>query len=294
VIQNKTGVRFIPDLNSYSLFQNKKFEKQAAQRAGLSTVPWISVNSLKEVNDFLKVHKRLILKTSTGGYDGHGNLFVDQETSASDIEKFLNRQDVLAEAFIDFKYEVAIVVARANEKTIHFPIAQTIQKNHICHFVIAPATLPAEVEDSIIKLAIKLVDSLNADGLFGIEFFVTHDHQVFYNESAPRPHNSAHFSIDACSYSQFEAIVNIALEKELQQPLLTTSVVGMLNLLGTHHGPAKLEPREEFEQFKNGHLCLYGKPWSRPGRKMGHFNLKGERASEILSQLQDLQIRYQL
>ncbi|MBY0517461.1 MAG: ATP-grasp domain-containing protein [Bacteriovoracaceae bacterium] len=293
-IQDQTGVCFVPDLNSYRLFQNKKLEKQVAQAAGLLTVPWRSVESLEDVQDFLNIHKSLVLKTASGGYDGHGNLFVDHQTSPQMIEKFLAKKDVLAEAFIHFKYEVAIVVARAAKKVIHFPIAQTIQKNHICHFVIAPASIPKELEEKIVQKATLLIESVNGVGLFGIEFFVTQENQVFYNETAPRPHNSAHFTIDACSISQFEAIIDLAFENDLKAPTLTSPVVGMLNLLGTHHGPAKLEPKEDFDQFKNGQLCLYGKPWSRPGRKMGHFNLKGEVASEVLSQLSDLQLRYQL
>ena len=89
-------------------------------------------------------------------------------------------------------------------------------------------------------------------------------------------------------------LIHLALGEELPEPQLVSPVVGMLNLLGTRHGTPVLEPAEEFQALSEGKVCLYGKPWSRPGRKMGHFNLRGTNSSEVLAQLTELQQRYQL
>jgi phosphoribosylaminoimidazole carboxylase (NCAIR synthetase) len=89
-------------------------------------------------------------------------------------------------------------------------------------------------------------------------------------------------------------IISLALGETLTPPQLLSPVIGMLNLLGTNHGNPRLEPEEDFLSLKEGNLCLYGKPWSRPGRKMGHFNLRGDNAPAVLAQLQELQQRYQL
>jgi 5-(carboxyamino)imidazole ribonucleotide synthase len=289
-----TSVRFLPGLKAYGLFQNKAREKEHATSLGIPLAPWTRVKTLKNVRTWQQEHTRLVLKTCEGGYDGYGNLVVDKNTPDKEIERFLKQGDVLAEAFLDFTHELAIVVAKQDAKIVAFPVAETIQSRQICHYVLAPARLPEATLEKVRSYATALVEAAGDDGLFGVEFFLTTDGTVLYNEAAPRPHNSAHFTVDGCDISQFAMIVNLVLCVELTTPQLLSPVVGMLNLLGTHHGSPRLEPEEEFLALKDGSLCLYGKPWSRPGRKMGHFNLRGDSAPAILAQLQELQQRYQL
>lgn len=293
-IATTTSVRFLPGLRAYGLFQNKAREKEHATALGIPLAPWRRVKTLHDVRSWQQEHPRLVLKTCEGGYDGYGNFVVDKNTADKDIERFLNQGDVLAEAFLDFTHELAIVVAKQGDKIVAFPVAETIQSRQICHYVLAPARLPEAMLENVRSHAIAVVEAAAQDGLFGVEFFLATDRTVLYNEAAPRPHNSAHFTVDGCDVSQFDMIVNLAVGDELTTPQLLSPVVGMLNLLGTHHGSPRLEPEEEFLALKDGTLCLYGKPWSRPGRKMGHFNLRGDSAPAILAQLQELQQRYQL
>jgi len=293
-ITQQTSVRFLPGLKAYGLFQNKAREKEHATSLGIPLAPWSRVKTLKDVRAWQAEHSRLVLKTCEGGYDGYGNLVVDKNTNDKDIERFLKHGDVLAEAFLDFTHELAIVVAKQGQTVVAFPVAETIQSRQICHYVLAPARLPEAILEKIRRHATALVEAAGDDGLFGVEFFLTPEGDVLYNEAAPRPHNSAHFTVDGCNISQFAMIIRLALGEPLTLPHLLSPVIGMLNLLGTHHGSPRLEPEEEFLALKDGSLCLYGKPWSRPGRKMGHFNLRGDNAPAVLAQLQELQQRYQL
>lgn len=288
------SVRFIPGLKAYGLFQNKAREKEHATSLRIPLAPWTKVRTLKDVRAWQLKHPRLVLKTCEGGYDGYGNLVVDQKTSDKEIERFLKQGDVLAEAFLDFTHELAIVVAKQGETIVTFPVAETIQSRQICHYVLAPARLTDNVLAQVRQYATALIEAAGDDGVFGVEFFLTSQGEVLYNEAAPRPHNSAHFTVDGCDVSQFAMIVKLALQENISTPTLLSPVIGMLNLLGTHHGNPRLEPEEDFLALKDGSLCLYGKPWSRPGRKMGHFNLRGEDAPAVLAQLQELQQRYQL
>ncbi len=284
----------VPDLASYGVFQHKIREKEAAQRAGIPVAPWTAVASLQEVEDFRRFHQRLVLKTARGGYDGYGNLVVDASTSPAKIQEFLSRGECLAEAFVNFQGELAVVVTRSAEGVFFFPIAETLQENNICHFVLAPARISQALAQKIFGAATQLLESIDARGVFGIEFFYGEGDEIFYNESAPRPHNSAHFTLDGCDQSQFELIARLAQGLPLSAPVLTTPVVGMLNLLGTQNGPAQLRPKERFTALEDGKLWEYGKEHSRIGRKMGHFNLRGRDHASVLAQLQTLKQGYSL
>lgn len=285
---------FVPDLDSYEIFQNKYLEKQLALKAGIKVADFSLVQSLEDVQ--AKTHEwgKLVLKTCRGGYDGTGNLTVNPGTSPDQIVHFLSRGPCLAERWVVFTHEVAVMVVRSETQEMVFPVAETIQHGHICHQVIAPARLSSELNSRIQKSALKLIREAQGVGLFGVEFFITQEEEIFYNETAPRPHNSAHFTIEGCTLSQFEANLLVAFHSTLPEPKLISPSVGMLNLLGTEGGTNHLVPSELFENDSRGHLWLYGKKESRPGRKMGHYTLLGEKPSVILEKLTNLQQRYQL
>lgn len=293
-VATQTGVKFLPELKAYGIFQNKAREKELATKASIGIAPWMRIKNLNDVRIFQESFGKIVLKTCEGGYDGYGNLVVTKETVDKDIQKFMKQGETLAEAFIKYSYEIAVVVATDGKKVVHFPVAETIQSQQICHYVLAPARLSETILDKVKTAATQLVQAAGGVGLFGIEFFITPKGDVLYNETAPRPHNSAHFTIDGCNVSQFDMLIHLALGEELPEPQLVSPVVGMLNLLGTRHGTPVLEPAEEFQALSEGKVCLYGKPWSRPGRKMGHFNLRGTNSSEVLAQLTELQQRYQI
>ena len=294
LLQTLNKTKFLPNLASYGIFQDKKLEKELARQAGVSVADFALVKSLSEVKTKLAEWDKIVLKTCRGGYDGTGNLTVNQATDSEVIETFLSKGQCLAERWVTFTHEVAVMVARSEKQEIVFPVAETIQHHHICHQVIAPARFSTELNVRIQKAALSIVRTANGVGLFGIEFFITANGDLLYNETAPRPHNSAHFTIEGCTLSQFDAHIDVALGLTLTSPQLKSASVGMLNLLGTLNGTNELGPMEMFKAHKQGHLWLYGKKESRPGRKMGHYTLLGNNARMVLEDLTKLQQRYSL
>jgi len=289
-----SGVEFFPNLPSYAIFQDKLREKDLAAAAGVTVSDYQLVASVKAVQTKLSQWNKLVLKTCRGGYDGTGNLTVTNQTPETEIQNFLNRGPCLAERWVTFDHEVAVMVARSSSQEVVFPVAETIQHHHICHQVIAPARFSDELNTRIQHAALKITRQANGLGLFGVEFFITSSGDILYNETAPRPHNSAHFTIEGCSLSQFDAHISVAVGEALASPRLKSDAVGMLNLLGTPNGTNQLTPLDLFKANQAGHLWLYGKKESRPGRKMGHYTLLGDSASVVLSDLTQLQQRYSL
>lgn len=291
LLQTLAPEKFFPNLAAYGIFQDKFLEKEAARRARLPVVDFALVENLQGVQAKLADWGQLVLKTCRGGYDGTGNLTVTPTTSTETIKSFLAKGRCLAERWVTFSHEVAVMVARSETEEVVFPVAETIQEQHICHQVIAPARFSTELTNDIKAQALELIRHTGGIGLFGVEFFVTDNGELLYNETAPRPHNSAHFTIEGCSMSQFDAHIRVALGEALLNPELLSPSVGMLNLLGTAGGTNVLTPAQLFEA-KQGHLWLYGKKESRPGRKMGHYTLLGETNHVVLSELTELQQRY--
>jgi 5-(carboxyamino)imidazole ribonucleotide synthase len=183
---------------------------------------------------------------------------------------------------VKFTKELAVMVARSSKKEIlTYPCVETIQKNHICHEVIAPAEIDVKFREKAQELAIKCVEAIDGVGVFGIEMFIDADNNILVNEIAPRPHNSGHYTIEACYTSQYEN----GLRAILGLPLGSTEMVNahaiMINLLGEREGSGV--PSNVYDLLKNGKvkLHLYNKKSSRVGRKMGHITLIGNDLEEI-------------
>lgn len=285
------GPTCYPTLSAYTIFRDKLLEKELAVRAGLRTPRFAAVTTPAEIRSFLAGGAG-VLKARTGGYDGYGNLSVDGDSSDDALTTFLARGPAIIEEQVTFLTEVAVMVVRAENDTRIFPVAETLQQNHVCRQVLAPARLSPALQEKIRRDARAIVEASGGEGLFGVEFFVTAEGGVLYNETAPRPHNSAHFTLDACEVSQFGALLQAALGLPLTNPSLKTPWAGMLNLLGTHDGDGELQPLAPF--LETGALWMYGKKDSRPGRKMGHYTLCGTTPAEILGRLDLLQKEYRV
>ncbi len=294
-IDEKFPGKLFPNSKTFKKIGDKISEKESFANAGIRVVPFKKVTSPDDVARFAEVYNYpLVLKSSKGGYDGYGNATIK---SAQDLEeKFkLLKGDLLVEAFIPYEKELAIMVARNRDgEIITYPIAHTIQENHICHFVSVPADISADIEEQIKKAAQLAMTTINAVGIFAFEFFLTKDGTLYLNESAPRPHNSGHYSIEGCITSQFHNHVRSVLNLPLGEAHLRTPSVLMLNLLGTQEQVAELNPLKDFLNTKDGHLHLYGKRFSKKGRKMGHFTLLGEDPQEMMETLKKLKSGYTL
>jgi 5-(carboxyamino)imidazole ribonucleotide synthase len=294
-IDNKFPNILFPNSKTFKHIGDKISEKESFRNAGIKVVPFMSVGTPAEVLDFTKKHGfPVVLKSSKGGYDGYGNITIKNSDELE--EKFSKlKGDLLVEAFIPFDQELAILIARnISGEIVHYPVAHTIQENHICHFVSVPADITYNVEKELKEAAEKAMIAIDAVGIFAFEFFLTKNGELYLNESAPRPHNSGHYTIEGCSTSQFHNHVRSVLNLPLGSTTLRKSDVLMLNLLGTQNGPAELMPAHKFLLVQDGHLHLYGKKDSKIGRKMGHFTLLGEDPNEMIEILTKLKSEYSL
>lgn len=294
-IEKKFPKKLCPSPHTFKLIGDKISEKNTFLKAGLKVVPFKAVSSKKEVLDFSNEFGfPVVLKSAKGGYDGYGNITLKNLSEVE--EKFhLLKGDLLVEAFIPFEKELAIISARnASGDIILYPVAHTIQENHICHLVSVPAKIDEKIFDEIRDCAKKAMIAIDAVGVFAFEFFLTKDNVLYLNESAPRPHNSGHYSIEGCTQSQFHNHVRSVFNFPLINPVLLAPEVLMLNLLGTQNGIAKLNPIDRFLSIENGYLHLYGKKYSKKGRKMGHFTLLGDDFDLNMKTLYSLKAEYEL
>lgn len=287
--------RLFPTSKTFSLIGDKISEKINFQKIGIKVAPFATVKSASDIKAFAQTHNYpVVLKSSKGGYDGYGNITIKSEAEVEEKFKLL-KGDLLVEAFIPYEKELAIILARNQSGEVSvYPIAHTIQENHICHFVSIPADISASLEQKIIQDATKALLSIDAVGIFAFEFFLTKDGELYLNESAPRPHNSGHYTIEGVQTSQFHNHVRSVLNLPLGPTQIRAPHVMMLNLLGTKNAPANLENASDFLKITNGHLHLYGKKLSKVGRKMGHFTLLGNNLLEIKNILEQLKLDYRL
>jgi len=254
-----------PTAKSFTLIENKFIEKETFNRLGIPTCSYKLITNL--IEDIREFNFPIILKSSKGGYDGFGNIKCSNNTQAQEAFHRLGGnlgQDIIIEQMVPFIKEVAITVARNKAgNIITYPVVDTIQENHICTKVIAPALINKSVHDKVEGFAIKAMEGTNSIGVFSFEFFVLADDNVLINESAPRPHNSAHYSMDACETSQFENHIRAITNMNLGPSKMKVKKATMINLIGIN---------EYTSNDQNEFVHLYGKKENKSGRKMGHIN----------------------
>lgn len=279
-VRDKSGVPMFPPPESFALIENKLIEKQTFEKAGIPVTPYKLITSAKDLTDFgTEFGWPYLLKSSKGGYDGYGNKTVHNPEEAARAFDELggnSNRDILAEAFVDFTHELAVQVARNEQGTVVYPCCKTIQKNHICVEVLSPAPVAALLQKKAQDLAVKAAEAIDGKGIFAFEFFLTSTGEILLNESAPRPHNSGHYTIEGCITSQFENHVRAVLGLPLGSTEMIRPVAVMINLLGTQNRPSAAENIGEALAQTNGHLHMYGKIDSKTGRKMGHYTLLGD------------------
>lgn len=291
-LQGKSGTPIYPSPSSFSLIENKLIEKETFENARIPVTPYAIVESKNDLNEFGEKHGwPYLLKSSKGGYDGYGNETVENTEQA--LEAFENLggtrgHDILAEAFVDFTHELAVQVARNETGHVVYPCCETVQENHICVAVKTPAPVEETVQKRAQELAVRATEAIDAEGIFAFEFFLTTSGEVLLNESAPRPHNSGHYTIEGCITSQFENHVRAVCGLPLGDPGLVKPSVAMINLLGTQKRAAQVEHANEAIAEPNGHLHFYGKLDSKIGRKMAHYTLLGEDLEETYQRAKEV------
>ncbi|WNS41616.1 5-(carboxyamino)imidazole ribonucleotide synthase [Paenibacillus sp. MMS20-IR301] len=267
--------------------QHRLREKAAIEAAGVPVAPYRKVGSLAELEAAAAgLGLPCVLKTATGGYDGKGQAVIRRPEELAEAFRQVapgaeaasaQVPELVLEKFIAFQCEISVIAARsASGEVKSFPPAENIHVNNILHLSIVPARVPEEIQQRACELAERIVSGMDAVGLLAVEMFVTEAGELFVNELAPRPHNSGHYTMDACVTSQFEQHVRAICNLPLGDTKLLTPVV-MVNVLGQHlDGAVQAACIVNEAANKLGiapKLHIYGKTESKTGRKMGHINL---------------------
>lgn len=269
--------RVAPGAQALAIAQNRIqektfFEFHAAQ-SGVLPVPWCALRQASDLDAVASSMFPGVLKTAQFGYDGKGQISVANRADLPAAWRELGEQACVLEQWLPLAFEISIVVARAGDgQTVLYPVAQNEHRQGILHIsqVPAPAANQAQIQRAQ-RAALHWCAALEYVGVLCFEFFVLRDGSLLINEMAPRPHNSGHYSLDACQVSQFEQQVRALAQLPLLAPQLQ-SPVAMLNLMGdlwTHGTP----DFSVVQALPGAHLHLYGKHQARAGRKMGHINL---------------------
>ena len=273
------GVQVRPTPACIGVVQDKLLQKQALARAELPVPMFQAVDGPAQlVRAGEDLGWPVMLKARRDGYDGRGNVLVHaaNEAEAACTKLGWPERALYAEAFVEFERELATMVVRGLDKTIaQYPIVQTVQDPnlHICREVIAPADIPQHTAAQAAEIARGAIEAIDGIGALGVELFLLPDGQVVINELAPRPHNSGHYTIEACWTSQFENHVRAVKGLPLGDPSMRTPAAVMVNLLGSSSQP--IESIEEALNEQHAFIHLYGKTENRLGRKMGHVTALG-------------------
>jgi len=263
--------------------QDRIREKRFVTGAGLAVAPYAVIERAADLDALDPTLLPGILKRARFGYDGKGQAGVATVAEARAAFAALGAESCVLEQRIDLACEVSAVVARSADGAVRcFPVAENRHRNGILDVTIVPARIPETLARQAETAAAEIARRLGYCGVLAVEFFVTTTGQLLVNEMAPRPHNSGHYTIDACATSQFEQQVRTLCGLPLGAPRLLTPVV-MINLLGEvwQDGQPAWERLLSHPEAK---LHLYGKHEARPGRKMGHFTLLGANAEAALEQ----------
>ncbi|WP_419954621.1 5-(carboxyamino)imidazole ribonucleotide synthase [Neobacillus niacini] len=259
--------------------QDRVKEKAAIVNAGVQVAPYAVINS---VNDLVENCERLgfpvVLKTARGGYDGKGQVVLNNSQDIEKAQVLLEYGQCILEKWISFTKEISVIITRnPNGETAVFPVGENIHQDNILHQTIVPARISKLAEDKAIQSAVQLANAFELVGTLAVEMFLSAGDKIYINELAPRPHNSGHYTIEACETSQFEqhirAVCNLPLGKtELLKPAV------MVNILGEH----VQNVLEKLTNVPDWKVHLYGKKEAKFKRKMGHVTILCDTVDTVL------------
>ncbi|MBS7345388.1 MAG: 5-(carboxyamino)imidazole ribonucleotide synthase [Caryophanon sp.] len=283
-LKRLTTIAYVPQgAELVRITQNRVTEKAAIIEAGCPVAPYVVANTYEElVAQIDTIGYPSIVKTARGGYDGKGQQLLK---SADDLplakELFVHSQ-CIAEGFVPFTKEISVIVQRnGNGDTCCLPVGENIHVHHILHETIVPARIDASTAEKAEQAATKIADYLNLVGTVAVEMFVLEDGEIVINELAPRPHNSGHYSIEACNISQFHQHIRAVCGWPLRKPRLWAPSI-MVNVLGQHVMPLS----NSISKYPDWSLHLYGKSEAKVNRKMGHVTIMTDDVETTLQQIE--------
>ncbi len=287
ILKELTNERYTinPSPQVLEIIQDKSKQKEILTKFDIPTARWKKVAD--SVTSIIKEFGiPVVQKSCKGGYDGRGVLVIQDEKDIEDAIK----SESFVEEFIDFEKELAMIVARNPDGVVRcYPLVEMIfdKRANICDMIIAPARVSRNIQKKAEKIAINCIEVLKGVGVFGIEMFLANDGRVLVNEIAPRPHNSGHYTIEACLTSQFEQHIRAITDL----PLGATDLLipaAMVNLLGCegYEGHPIIEGLDKALSIPGVSFHFYGKKVTRPFRKMGHVTVLDENVEKAIEKAQ--------
>ncbi|KAI8381049.1 phosphoribosylaminoimidazole carboxylase [Radiomyces spectabilis] len=290
-VESEGKVKVHPSAATIKMIQDKYVQKNHLSSHGIPVAEYMDTPDKAAV---LEAGKRFgypfMLKSKTLAYDGRGNYVVKSETDVDAAMDALSKTPLYAEKWASFVKELAVmVVRRANGEVRAYPVVETIHKNSICHLVIAPAQVDGAVLRRAQHIAENAIKTFTGAGIFGVEMFVMEDGEILLNEIAPRPHNSGHYTIEACETSQFENHLRAVLDMPLGGTALKVPAAIMVNILGASSSMEECyAPCHESLLVDGATVHLYGKKGCRAGRKMGHITVVGESMMQVQERIKPI------
>ena len=262
-----------PSSKALSFTQNRLIEKAFIESLDISVAPYIAIRNMADIDAITDTFQfPAIIKAASFGYDGKGQAVCQNADDVRAAFVALNEVECVLEQRINLEREISIVLARSQSGEVtNFPVAENVHINGILHSTTVPSSVSGQQAQKAIEMADTIAAGLDYVGTMAVEFFISKEGDLLANEIAPRPHNSGHYSLDACQTSQFEQQVRMLCGLPAGNCDLTSAVV-MINLLGDVWGSSQPYWQSLLSQPQNK-LHLYGKKEARLGRKMGHFNV---------------------
>jgi phosphoribosylaminoimidazole carboxylase len=267
-----------PSWKTLRIIKDKYAQKEYLKEHGVAVADSIDLQGkgaegLKEVG--ASYGYPFMLKSKTEAYDGRGNFVVKSEADVDSAIQALGDRPLYAERWADFRLELAVMVVKTKDGVLTFPTVETVHEDSICKLTYAP---PRNVSEATAQraqdLAKKAIGAFEGKGVFGVEMFLLKDDSLLINEIAPRPHNSGHYTIEACPLSQYDAHLRAILDLPIPQSALRLREPSiMLNILGGQTPDSHVQVAKKALESPNASIHLYGKGDARPGRKMGHITI---------------------
>lgn len=253
------------------LLQDRLTEKQTLQDSGSNIAPFLQ---LTDYDDLVKAVDSIgypfIVKTRFGGYDGKGQVLVKDATHLDEARQLIQAQECVAERYLNLSKEVSLTVTiGTNNQITYFPLQENEHQNQILFKTIVPARVQDNKEQEARNEVNKIIKAIHFIGTFTVEFFIDQQNQLYVNEIAPRPHNSGHYSIEACEYSQFDTHIKAITGQQLPQQVTLLKPAIMMNLLGRDLDLLE----DQFAEHPEWHVHIYGKNERKLNRKMGHLTV---------------------
>lgn len=280
-LQNE-GHTIHPSPQILAIIQDKFRQKEFLAAHGIPVAPFRSVASRSDIEELAQTWSYpLVLKAKKDAYDGRGNARIN---SPEDIDNALTRlagRELYVEQRIDLEKELGLMISRnARGEIAAHPVVEMIHERDICQAVLAPAPIDANLLKEAEAIAHQAIDQLHGIGIFGVELFLDKTDKLWLNEIAPRPHNSGHYTIEACLTSQFEQHLRAITNLSLGATTMRYPASVMINILGERNGPADVHWSQEFDP-QRVFVHLYGKRETRIDRKMGHITVVGDNLDEV-------------